>query len=391
MAVINFTEDLQFIIRQARFIAITWGHEYIHTDHLFIAMLQHNCLASPFLEAINTDEWEQEIKGAHHATFHYGDQDDLRLTLEAERAIRHAAGIADAMKENTFNTVHLILALLSYENPIKGTIEACGWLFDHIVEQYTGSQDQFYPPLPELAQEKPVSRIAWAFTSKEEKHKKLAALYDHACVLKSYNALEECIKVCRTALTLSPGKAEFMQILAYSLYKTDDYSSLTPLLDSLLAIPSHKEWALYMQAEMNAGKDNYTSLITLLKQLLEKAPDDVAYLNNLGYCLSQQQLFSSAAPYLEKAIQINPDYAFAHCNLGYALFKLGNIQAGIAAINKSLSLNKSNCFAYKHLGVIYLERKDEQMARQNLQLALKYKYTELYGDEVLTLLQQLSN
>lgn len=101
-----------------------------------------------------------------------------------------------------------------------------------------------------------------------------------------------------------------------------------------------------MQAEMNTGKDNYTSLITLLKQLLEKAPDDVAYLNNLGYCLSQQQLFSSAAPYLEKAIQINPDYAFAHCNLGYVLFNLGT---------------------------------------------LKYKYTELYGDEVMTLLQQLSN
>lgn len=391
MAVVNFTEDLQFIIRQARFIAISCGHEYIHTDHLFMAMLRHNCLASAFFEGINADRWEHEIKGTHHATFHYGDQDNLPLTQEADRAIRHAAGIADAMKENTFNTVHLVLALLSYENPIKGTIEGCGWLFDHIVEQYTGSQDQFYPPLPDLGQEKPVSAIAWAFISKEKKHKKLAALYEHANVLKSYDALGECIKVCRTALTLSPGNAAFMQILAYSLYKTDDYSGLTPLLDSLLAIPSHKEWALYMRAEMNTGEDNYTSLIALLKQLLEKSPDDLAYLNNLGYCLSQQQLFSSAAPYLEKAIQINPDYAFAHCNLGYALFKLGNIQAGIAAINKSLSLNKSNCFAYKHLGVIYLERGDKHMARQNLQLALKYKYTALYGDEVLTLLQQLDD
>jgi tetratricopeptide (TPR) repeat protein len=391
MAVTNTSADIQPVIAESRLIAISYGHEYIHTDHLFVAMLRRNCLASQFLGAVDADACEQATRQLHPVTSRYREQDTLPLTQEAERVIGHAARIAQAMAENTFNSVHVLLAFVLYDNPIKFTIEQAGWVVDHIVQQYANRPDPFVPPAPPLVPPNSVSRIVWALTSKEQKHKHLSALYDHVLLLKSYDALEDCIQVCRTALSLNPGDVNFMWMLAYSLYKTNDYSGLSPLLDQLLTTPSYRKAALYLQAELKAVQGDRTSLITLLKQLLEDTPDNVNYLNNLGLCLSQEQEFSSAVPYLEKAVQLNPKHANAHCNLGYALFKLGDKEAGIAAINRSLSLNKSNSYAYWHLGVIYLDSGDKETARENLQLALKYKYTERYGDEALKLLEQIDS
>lgn len=82
--------------------------------------------------------------------------------------------------------------------------------------------------------------------------------------------------------------------------------------------------------------------------------------------------------------------ARAFNNPGFATFKTGKKEQGPDLINHSLTLDKGNSYAYKNLGIIYMKSGERAKAKEYLQLALKYKYTEMHDDEVLKLIQIVS-
>jgi tetratricopeptide (TPR) repeat protein len=384
----RFSEDLQNIVSTSREIAISNHHRYIHTDHLFMAMLQQHCLAAPFLNKIDRRKWADITSNHPSSVTTVALSDSLPLTIDAERILMHAWTFAFSREKTTTNSVDLLLAMLAYDNPIKDDLSRAGWLLDHILQQQYGA-DITFPTLP-LKERTTISKLRWTLMSKEKRDEVVSRLHRHALILIKYYMYEEVREICNTVLAVSKEHADFITLLALITYHQRDYSLVYPLLEKLEQFSSKIEWCQQMRTNIEAKKGNYTPSILRLEQQLTAEPENIIFLNDIGYYLSKQGKFTVAVSNLEKAIQLAPNYGYAYNNLGFALYRLGNQQSGINAIRQSLELDMGNPYTYKNLGIIYMEIGDNVNAKEQFELALKYRYTALYDNEVLELLEQLN-
>jgi len=112
-------DDLKVIIAEARKLAIEWKHGFINYDHFFVAMLKNKCIASNYLDHCDAKDWETKIKQSYPNNSKLTFKDSLALTTEAERVIHHSDKIAQHICNNSnTNTIHVILAILSYNNVV---------------------------------------------------------------------------------------------------------------------------------------------------------------------------------------------------------------------------------------------------------------------------------
>jgi tetratricopeptide (TPR) repeat protein len=139
--------------------------------------------------------------------------------------------------------------------------------------------------------------------------------------------------------------------------------------------------ALFDNGETAAAKE------TLLK-LKAIDPNYVGVYVNLGYQLQKMEQFDEAAKYLEEGLKIAPEEPFLWNNLGYVQFKLGKVEDGIKSIQKSIKIYPGNSYCYRNLALIYLSQKDKAKACEQINKSLAYKFTEMYGEEVLDLKKQ---
>lgn len=127
-----------------------------------------------------------------------------------------------------------------------------------------------------------------------------------------------------------------------------------------------------------------------LENILSQSPDNVEALVNLGLCKSEQQDYESALSYFDKVLKINPDDAYALNNAGFALLKIGKIQTALDYINKSIQIDSSNSYAYRNK--VYVLRTQGASSKEickTIKLALDNGFTDMYGDEMLRMQQEL--
>lgn len=139
--------------------------------------------------------------------------------------------------------------------------------------------------------------------------------------------------------------------------------------------------ALFNNGETAEAKE------TLLK-LKVIDPNYVGVYVNLGYQLQKLEQFEEAAKYLEEGLKIAPEDPFLWNHLGYVQFKLGRVEDGIKSIQKSIKIKPGNPYCYRNLALIYLSQKDKTKACEQINKSLAYKFTELYGEEMLDLKKQ---
>ena len=85
--------------------------------------------------------------------------------------------------------------------------------------------------------------------------------------------------------------------------------------------------------------ERYDEAIGVLKQGIQKEPDDAGLWNNLGLAYYAKGIYGSAIENLEKAVHLKSDYAAAYKNLGMAYAQAGRIKDAISAFTKALKLN----------------------------------------------------
>lgn len=127
-----------------------------------------------------------------------------------------------------------------------------------------------------------------------------------------------------------------------------------------------------------------------LEKILSHSPDSVEALVNLGLCKSEQEDYESALSYFDKVLKINPNDAYALNNAGYALLKIGKIQNALDYINKSIQIDSSNSYAYRNK--VYVLRAQGASSKEickTIKLALDKGFTDMYGDEMLRMQQEL--
>lgn len=125
-----------------------------------------------------------------------------------------------------------------------------------------------------------------------------------------------------------------------------------------------------------------------LLKCVEIDPYFTGGLVNLGYFYSSVNKFDEAITYYNKALALNPREAYALNNRGFAYYSLGNYEHALRDIQESIALLPDNSYAYKNLGLVYLKTGLPTEACTQFNRAIRLGFTEMYGNEVLELLQK---
>lgn len=386
-------DDFTIITAKSRLLALEMKHGFIDCVHLFLAMLKEECLAKKYLQDVDIEVLDKQIRDLYPATGTQTIKDNVALTVRAERTVKHAYTIAKLNGRQKINSIHLLLAILCFkDNTIIAPVERAGILIEDITEDYFKKKIKKFPSPFYAIRTKTYNKaeiLLLKITGK--KKKKIQELYENAATLYLYYQFEDVIKVCEAGLSLSPGDLDFKDLIAYGKHQTGDYQLALTLIAELIESKPGQDNDNYkvMQAYIYDIIGNHDQSAVILDKLFTEHPDDEELLNHKGFNLSKQGKYTESIPFFEKAITANPTDAYALSNLGFSKFKLGEVNEAMSLIDKSLVLHKGNAYAYKNKGIILKEQGDREEALKHFNLALKFGYTEKYGDEVLQLIKDL--
>jgi tetratricopeptide (TPR) repeat protein len=390
MANKNIDDEMSPIIAESRLLAIAWKHAFINYDHLFVSMLKIECMATPYLGIFAVNEWEEKVKSRYAGEGKPKLEGSVPLTLTAERVIKHAIFIANSNSQWPANTVHLLLAMMAFDNDVSEVFDKAGIAVEDVIISHYGKEIQLSPFI-KIVRSSPFSKWEKFFLSSRGKRKEIDRIVKNAVNLYHYKLFNRSIIACQIGLDLSPKNLQLLSLLAYNNVKLFNYENALEILTELLkAKPGDKNSQLLLSHTYNAtGK--YVEAAEILDKLLAEEQDNTTYLNNRGFNLLRQERYADAAPYFEKAIQHDPLLAYPLNNLGFVKYKLGEEIAGIALIDKSLEQDRGNSYAYKNKGIIAKEQGNKDAALANFKLALKYGYAKDYGDEVKHLMEAVND
>lgn len=102
----------------------------------------------------------------------------------------------------------------------------------------------------------------------------------------------------------------------------------------------------------------YSNAISLMKNAVEKFPNDFAINLIYGLSLSQENEHTSAKTYLERAIKINPSDITALTALGFTLNQLKESDEALKYLNKALLLNPKDVQTIGMTALIYDSKKE---------------------------------
>jgi tetratricopeptide (TPR) repeat protein len=97
---------------------------------------------------------------------------------------------------------------------------------------------------------------------------------------------------------------------------------------------------------------------TLFRDVIERYPDCVFALNNLGVALANQGRYAEAIPHYRRAVAVDPDESVSWANLGVALQAEGRLDEAMDANRTALALDPVDAVAWNNIGSIHMERRD---------------------------------
>lgn len=216
------------------------------------------------------------------------------------------------------------------------------------------------------------------------------AFYNRGLIYLEKEELEKAKSDLEKALEIYGESIDYLSNCAYvnSLLKNNKH--VVKYTKRLLDYSADDVFALERLAFAYMDLEDYDKALFNLN-LLFKLNSQNAYLtcNNIGFCMIHQERYKEAIPYFNTSIKLKADFAFPYNNRGFCKFKLGHIEGGKADILKSLELVPSNSYAYRNLGILYMENNDKENAIKKLEKAIELGYTEDYGEDVQTLLNQI--
>jgi len=144
----------------------------------------------------------------------------------------------------------------------------------------------------------------------------------------------------------------------------------------------HQAIALHKSGKLNEAK-------TLYKKLLNKFPQNVTALTNLGAIEFQQGKFNKAIKIIEQSLKIKPDQPFAHNNLGNALKELKRFDDALTSYNHAIELKPDYADAYFNRATILKElyRLDDALTSFDRAIELRPDYADAYNNRGITLIE----
>jgi len=131
-----------------------------------------------------------------------------------------------------------------------------------------------------------------------------------------------------------------------------------------------QKYILAYAAELD---DDPQEMISQLRQIIDRYPDEKEAYYRLGLYHWQQNELDSAGYFLQRAIDIDPLYRNAYNNLTYVYSERRDFANAIGTINQYISLAPGEANPYDTRGDLYASNGDPQMAIESYLQALKIK------------------
>src|SRR5690625_2103580 len=139
----NFSPRVKDVIAYSKEEALRLGHDFIGTEHLMLGLLRDgNGKAINILNALDIDlnhlrRKVEILSPANSEVITTNEKKNLRLTRQAERALKTTLLEAKLFQSSSINTAHLLLCILRNEN------DPTTKLLNKMKVDYNGVKDQF--------------------------------------------------------------------------------------------------------------------------------------------------------------------------------------------------------------------------------------------------------
>lgn len=203
-------------------------------------------------------------------------------------------------------------------------------------------------------------------------------LVAEAQLLLQMERLEEAMRAFDEALATSPddpalkdAHAQLYVILAQDASGRGELERAEALLDEGLGRYAGHTGIRYAQALLYQEQGRMRRSVDVLEALVAEYPDNAAYLNALGYLLTDQfGRHEEARSYIQKALALNPDSGAIIDSMGWVLFKLGEYDAALQYLERAYVLEPEGEIA-AHLVDARWASGDRTSALELLQSALE--------------------
>jgi len=198
--------------------------------------------------------------------------------------------------------------------------------------------------------------------SAREAFDKGQALFDNLQFVQSRSHLER-------ALELDPTFAMAHMLLALSSPSASHFFKSLSDAEVNAGNASQGE-QLVIRAFVAQGKNDQTSQLKMLEQLVVLHPRDERAHMFLGNFYNQQQNFDQSVKYFDQAIEIAPSFAGAYNSLGYAHRANENLEQASQAFAKYVKLIPNEANPYDSYAELLLEMGKYKQAIENYKKAL---------------------
>ena len=119
--------------------------------------------------------------------------------------------------------------------------------------------------------------------------------------------------------------------------------------------PTQRNWALfYARGVTNERLKDWPAAEADFKKALELNPDESLILNYLGYSWVDQGMnLEQAMDYIRKAVSLKPDDVYYVDSLGWAYYRLGNMPQAVEHLERAVELRPDDPIINDHLGDAY--------------------------------------
>jgi arylsulfatase A-like enzyme/Tfp pilus assembly protein PilF len=218
---------------------------------------------------------------------------------------------------------------------------------DLITEWSHGARSQDYTHLDEETQEK-LAALGYVGTFRDTKEQKnLASPRDKIAIYVELNKARELM------LTSDFKEAEQMSL---NIIKQDP-----GIIDAYSTLGN-----IYLK------QNRYEEAVSYYKQALDLKPDDAALITGIAACLLKLNRESEAETVLIDSLRVLPSDSRIFFMLGNVYRAKKEEQKAVDAFNKCLELNPKSASAHNALAAIYFLRKDYELARKNVEAALRF-------------------
>lgn len=128
------------------------------------------------------------------------------------------------------------------------------------------------------------------------------------------------------------------------------------------------------------GKPELT--FAYLRRILAEEPENIGATSNLGFAYQEHGRYDSAIYFFNKTIALDSTMALGYSNRGYCYYKTGKTDQALIDVDRSLELYPTNAYAYRTRALIHIKMGKNAEACKDIEMALLYKFTITYGDEV---------